>query len=68
MKAASPIGKEWFEQSEAFSKYIKGKTVSDVTGISLQGGYPADEDLTATVTMKIGDFIKVVEEASKYAK
>ena len=26
MRGASPIGKEWFEQSEAFSEYVKGMT------------------------------------------
>ena len=68
MKGTSPIGKEWFEQSEGFSDYIKGKTVSEVSGISLQGGYPTDEDLTASVTINITDFLTVVEEASEYAK
>lgn len=68
MKGHSEIGKEWFEQSEAFSEYIKGKTVAEVSGISLQGGYPADEDLTASVTMSVADFLKVVEEAGSYAK
>ncbi|NLJ96853.1 MAG: hypothetical protein GX321_06830 [Clostridiales bacterium] len=68
MKGNSEIGKEWFEQSEGFSEYIKGKTVSEVSGISLQGGYPADEDLTASVTMNVADFLKVVEEAGQYAK
>lgn len=68
MKGASPIGKEWFEQSEGFSDYIKGKTVSEVSGISLQGGYPTEEDLTASITINITDFLKVVEEAGQYAK
>lgn len=68
MKGNSEIGKEWFEQSEAFSEYIKGKTVAEVSGISLQGGYPTDEDLTASVTMSVADFLKVVEEAGSYAK
>lgn len=68
MKDASPIGKEWFEQSEAFCEYIKGKKVSDVTGIALNDGYPADEDLLNSVTMHITDFLAVVEEAGAVAK
>ena len=68
MKQASGIGKEWFEQSEAFCKYIKGKTVADVKGIALEDGYPAEEDLLSSVTMHITDFIAVVDEAGAYAK
>ncbi len=68
MRDASNIGKEWFEQSEGFSKYIKGKTVSDVSGIALQDGYPTDEDLTSSVTITITDMIAVVKEASAVAK
>ena len=68
MKDASPIGKEWFEQSEAFCDYIKGKTVADVKGIALVDGYPADEDLLSSVTMHITDFIIVVDEAGAVAK
>ena len=68
MKDASPIGKEWFEQSEAFCDYIKGKKVSDVTGIALTEGYPADEDLLNSVTMHVTDFLTVVEEAGAVAK
>jgi hypothetical protein len=68
MKGASPIGKEWFEQSEAFCEYIKGKKISDVKGIALNDGYPADEDLLNSVTMHITDFLTVVEEAGAVAK
>lgn len=68
MKPASPIGKEWFEQSEAFCDYIKGKKVSDVTGIALNDGYPADEDLLNSVTMHITDMMAVVDEAGAVAK
>lgn len=63
MKKASNIGKEWFEQSEGFSNYIKGKTSSDVSGIALADGYPTDEDLTSSVTMSITEMIEVVKEA-----
>lgn len=68
MKAASSIGKEWFEQSEAFCDYIKGKKVSDVTSIAVTDGYPADEDLLNSVTMHITDLLAVVEEAGAVAK
>ena len=68
MKAASPIGKEWFEQSKAFSDYIKGKTVNDVTGIALSEGVATDEDLKSSVTITIGDFIEAVKKAGATAK
>ncbi|TAH72882.1 MAG: hypothetical protein EWM47_03010 [Anaerolineaceae bacterium] len=68
MKKASAIGKEWFEQSEGFCDYIKGKKVSDVTGIALTDGYPAGDDLLSSVTMHITDMIAVVEEAGAVAK
>lgn len=67
MKAASLIGKEWFEQSKAFSDYIKGKTVSDVTGIALSEGKASDEDLKSSVTVTIGEFIEVVKKANATA-
>ena len=68
MKKASGIGKEWFEQSEGFSNYIKGKTAADVSGIALSEGYPADEDLLSSVTMHVTDMIAVVEEAGAMVK
>lgn len=68
MKGASPIGKEWFEQSKAFSDYIKGKTVADVTGIAIDGGKATSADLTSSVTIKIGDFITAIGKAGATAK
>jgi predicted ATPase len=68
MRKASNIKKEWFEQSEAFCEYVKGKTVSDVKGIALSEGYPADEDLLSSVTMHITDFVTVIEEAGAVKK
>mgnify|MGYP000123499059 CR=1 FL=1 len=68
MRGSSPIGKEWYEQSEAFSNYIKGKTVADVTGIALENGVATDKDLLSSVTITIGDFITVVEKAGAVAK
>lgn len=68
MKDASPIGKEWFEQSEAFCKYMKGKKVSDITGLTLDNGVATDKDLQASVTITISDFLAVVEKAGAVAK
>lgn len=68
MKGASPIGKEWFEQSEAFSKYIKGKTVADVKGITLDDGVATIEDLKSSVTIGIADYITVIDKAGATAE
>lgn len=68
MKGTSPIGKEWFEQAKAFADYIKGKTVAEVKGIALDGGYATSEDLTSSVTINISDFITVVDKAGATAK
>lgn len=61
MKDTSPIGKEWFEQAKSFSDHVKGKTVSEVTGITLVDG--AAPDLSSSVTITIGSFLSTTEKA-----
>lgn len=69
MKKASSIGKEWYEQAAAFAEYVKGKTVEEVKGISMDEESSAtDEDLLASVTVSIGDFITVIEKANNIIK
>jgi len=69
MKGSSSIKKEWYEQAESFAKYITGKTISEVKGISLDdSGHATNSDLKSSVTIKIGDFITVVEKAVSAAK
>lgn len=69
MKAASPIGKEWYEQAASLAEYVTGKTLDDVKGIAVDDATaPVDEDLKASVTMKIGSLLSVVEEAVGNAK
>lgn len=69
MKKASKIGKEWFEQSDAFSKYVVGKSVDEVKGIAInEEGVPTGADLTSSVTVHISDFTSMIEKASKTAK
>lgn len=69
MKKASKIGKEWFEQSEAFSKYVVGKTVEEVKGLAVDAeGYATDADLIASVTVGIGEFQETIEKAQANAK
>lgn len=69
MIKASSIGKEWFEQSEAFSNYVLGKTVEEVKGISVnEKGAPADQELSTSVTVGIGEFQNIIEKAYNTAK
>ncbi|HAX51981.1 hypothetical protein [Muricomes intestini] len=69
MKKASSIGKEWFEQADAFAEYAKGKTASEVGGIAVNDeGLASDEDLISSVTVHVSPFISVVEKAAENAK
>lgn len=63
MKAASPIGKEWYEQADAFAKFVVGKTASEVTAVT-----GAEEDLKAGCTMGIANYVKVVSKAAAIAE
>lgn len=57
MRAASSIGKEWYEQAAAFSRYVTGKTLAEVGSIAVSdSGAPADADLASSVTLSIGTF------------
>ncbi len=69
MKSASEIGKEWYQQADAFAKYVVGKTVDEVKGISLdEEGYPADSELTSSVSIHVGPFMEIIEKAYHAAK
>lgn len=64
MKKASAIGKEWYEQADAFAAYAIGKNVEEIKGFSVdEGGYPTDEDLVSSVTVGIKDFQGSIEKA-----
>lgn len=63
MGKASTLGKEWNEQAETFAQYVIGKTAAEVGGIAISEGYAADEDLKASVTVHINDFMAGVEKA-----
>lgn len=66
MIKASPIGKEWYEQAEAFAEYIVGKTAAEVGGIALtEGGEASDSDLASSVSMTISHMMDVVGRAYK---
>lgn len=64
LKKASKIGKEWYEQADAFSAYVVGKTIDQVKGIAVTSdGHASDKDLASSVTVHVGDFINAVSKA-----
>ena len=67
MKKNSAIGKEWYEQANAFAAYVVGKTVDEVKGIALTEGKPADADLAASVSVSINSMIADIEKAAASA-
>ncbi len=63
MKKASGIGKEWYEQANAFAAYVTGKTVAEVDGIAMTDGVPSVADLTSSVTVHATDFVTAIDKA-----
>lgn len=64
MKGVSKIQKEWYEQANFLADYVIGKTVEEVKGIAVDDkGVPTGAELTASVTVKIHDYIAVIEKA-----
>lgn len=65
LKAYSPIGKEWNEQTAAFCEYVKGKTGAEIADIALtETTAPAEADLAASVSIAVGDFLALIEKAT----
>ena len=59
MRGVSGIGKEWYEQAEAFENYVVGKTADEVTSIDT-----ADADLLAGCTINTSGIISTVAKAA----
>lgn len=69
MKGASGIGKEWYEQADAFAAYCVGKTVDQIKGIAVnEEGAPAAAELASSVTMHVTSYIDAVAKAVENAK
>ena len=60
MRGASSIDKEWYEHSEGFCGYLKGKTRAEVADIPSDG---SDADLMALCTISIEDLQKATLDA-----
>ena len=69
MKAASPIGKEWYEQMNALEDWCVGKTVAEVLATPLnEKGAATDVDLVSGCTVHINDQLKALAKAAANAK
>ena len=72
---ANGIGKEWFEQAEAFSTHVLGKKLAEIKAIETYGkddshsSVPTEgTDLAAVVTIDVGHFLESLIEAINNAK
>lgn len=63
MVAYGGAKKEWFEQVDAFTNLVKGKTLQDVKALAATDGKGNDEVVNAGCTIIIADFIKALEKA-----
>ena len=71
MKGASPIGKEWYEQANAFADYVVGMTAEEVRAIETNPDAhngPVDADIAASCTMNVTDFIEAIAQATENAQ
>lgn len=69
MKERSEIGKEWYEQAEAFENWMIGKSVSDIVMLKVtEKGNPDISELTSSVTISVQSLIAAVQESYKYKK
>ena len=69
MKDYSEIGKEWYEQIEAWEEYVTGKTVDEILGLEYYERdeshkfVPAEEDIMSSVTITVEDYNEVIKKA-----
>ena len=55
MRGASALDKEWYEHSEGWCDYLKGKTRTEIAGIPDDG---SDADLAALCTISVTELQK----------
>ena len=67
LKNASGIGREWYEQCQAFCDYVQGMTAEELAGVETDDGYAADLDLASGCTIQVTPFLRAVEKAVENA-
>ena len=65
MRGASSLGKEWYEHSEGFCSYLKGKTAAEIAKLPADG---SDADLAALCTIDVTALQKAAAKALEEAK
>ena len=68
MRGRSSIGKEWFEQADAFAALCVGKTAAEVLALVVDGDKGTDEVITAGCTITVNEMALAVKKAVKNAK
>lgn len=68
MKGVSPIGKEWYEQIDAFEAFAQGKTADEIAAAVGEDGIPTDADLAAGCTIDVSDISAAVVNAVNNAQ
>lgn len=69
MKAASAIGKEWYEQAAAFAASVIGKTADEVAATPMdETGLPTEPDVLAGVTVHVTDMVAAIVKAAGGAR
>lgn len=63
MVAYGGAKKEWFEQVDAFTALVVGKTLAEVKALVAEGNKGTDEVVTAGCTIMINDFVLALEKA-----
>ncbi len=64
----SEIGKEWYEQANAFAAYVVGMTAAEVAAIEVtEEGGAVSEDILAGTTVTVSDYIAVIVAAAENA-
>ncbi len=62
MAAASPIGKEWYEQVASYEEYLVGKTIEDAIAATDENGKTTDADLMTSATISLTPFTMVLDK------
>ena len=67
MKKFGGAKKEWYEQVDAFTTIVLGKTVDQVKALAANGGKGNDDVIKAGCTITVSEFILAIEKAAKNA-
>ncbi len=64
MKVASPIGKEWYEQANAFAGELVGKNAEEIGKLANSSGEAGEDLQTAGCTVNVSNMLKSAVKAA----